>query len=86
MPVNQALYSFAKGDWSRSVDLMSKVRYTANHFGGSYAQRDFISQTLIESATRSNQLNYARALLAERAAKKPDSPPTWKQTVGEHAA
>ncbi len=42
LPANQALYSFAKGDWSRSVDLMSKVRYTANHFGGSHAQRDFI--------------------------------------------
>ncbi len=80
LPVSQALYSFAKGDYPNSVDLMSKVRYTANHFGGSHAQRDFISQTLIESAIRSNQLNYARALLAERAAKKPDSPPTWKQT------
>ena len=80
LPVSRALYSFAQGDWSKSVELLSGIRYTANHFGGSHAQRDIIAQTLIESAIRANRLNYARALLAERAAKKPHSPPTWKQT------
>ncbi len=81
LPVGEAIVAFGRGDYGGCTDLLSKVRYTANHFGGSHAQRDVISQTLIESATRSGRLNYARALLSERAAKKSTSPVTWQKTA-----
>lgn len=81
LPISQALQAFAGGDYRAASEFLSGIRYTANQFGGSHAQRDFISQTLIESAIRSKQLNYARALLAERAAKKPSSPTTWRNTA-----
>ena len=81
LPVGEALVAFGKRNYDHCVEQLSGIRYTANQFGGSHAQRDVIAQTLIESAIRSNQLNYARALLAERNAKKSTSPVNWKKTA-----
>ena len=81
MPVGEAILAYGNEDFDKCARLLSQVRYTANHFGGSHAQRDLISQTLIESAIRSGQLNYARALLSERSAKKATSPVTWQRTA-----
>lgn len=81
LPVSNALVAFGEGRYADAVELLLKVRYTANRFGGSHAQRDFISQTLIESAIRAGQQNLARALLAERSAKKPSCALTWQNTA-----
>ncbi len=81
LSVSRALVAFGEGKYERAAELLAKVRYTANRFGGSHAQRDLISQTLIESAIRSKQHNYARALLAERAAKKSSCALTWQNTA-----
>ncbi len=81
LPVGEALVAFGRGEYSTAADRLSKVRYTANHFGGSHAQRDIIAQTLIESAIRAGQMNYARALLAERVARKSTSPVNWQKTA-----
>lgn len=81
LPVGEALVAYGKGDHSRCAELLSGIRYTANQFGGSHAQRDLIAQTLIESAIRSGQFNHARALLAERTARKPTSPVDWRKTA-----
>ena len=81
LPIGKALVAFGTGDYERCAQLLSGVRYSANQFGGSHAQRDFIAQTLIESSIRSSQLNYARALLAERTARKPTSPVNWMNSA-----
>jgi hypothetical protein len=47
------------------------VRYNAARIGGSHAQRDLITQTLIAAAERAGQHNLTRALLAERLAVRP---------------
>jgi hypothetical protein len=39
--------------------------------GGSHAQRDLVTQTLIAAAERAGETNLARALLAERLAIRP---------------
>ncbi len=81
LPVAQAINAYAQERYADAAEGLASVRYTANQFGGSHAQRDLISQTLIESAIRSGQHGFARALLAERAAKKGTSPRTWLNTA-----
>ena len=81
LPVAQAINAYAQERYADAAEGLASVRYTANQFGGSHAQRDLISQTLIESAIRSGQHSFARALLAERAAKKGTSPRTWLNTA-----
>ncbi len=81
LPVAQAIIAYSQERYAEAAKKLASVRYTANRFGGSHAQRDLISQTLIESAIRSGQLNYARALLAERVGNKGTSPRTWQNTA-----
>jgi tetratricopeptide (TPR) repeat protein len=63
--------AFAEGAYARAVDLILPVRYNAARIGGSHAQRDLITQTLIAAAERAGQHNLTRALLAERLAVRP---------------
>jgi tetratricopeptide (TPR) repeat protein len=63
--------AFAQGDYARSVEAILPMRYKAIRIGGSHAQRDLVTQTLISAAERSGQTNLARALLAERLAVRP---------------
>ncbi|MBM3488002.1 MAG: tetratricopeptide repeat protein [Alphaproteobacteria bacterium] len=90
LPVATALASFGKGDWSRAVELLMPVRANAHRFGGSHAQRDLLSLTLIEAALRGGRHRLARALLAERTDLKPASPFNWEwaaravRLLGDH--
>jgi hypothetical protein len=63
--------AFAAGDYARAVEYLLPVRYEAARIGGSHAQRDLITQTLIAAAERARQPGLARALLAERIAIRP---------------
>jgi hypothetical protein len=63
--------AFAEGEYARAVELILPVRYYAPRIGGSHAQRDLITQTLIAAAERAGQLSLTRALLAERLAVRP---------------
>ena len=63
--------AFAEGAYARAVELLQPVRYNAVRIGGSHAQRDLITQTLIAAAERAGQHNLTRALLAERFAVRP---------------
>ena len=81
LPLARALVAFNAENYAESTELLSSVRFTANRFGGSHAQRDLISQTLIESAIRAGQFPYARALLSERAERKDTAPLTWQNSA-----
>ncbi len=81
LPVGRALRAFGSGNYAEAAEFLYDIRYIANQFGGSHAQRDIINQTMIESAIRANQLNYARGFLAERSARKSTSPQTWLNTA-----
>jgi tetratricopeptide (TPR) repeat protein len=63
--------AFAAGEYGRAVEFILPVRYNAIRIGGSHAQRDLITQTLIAAAERAGQLSLTRALLAERVALRP---------------
>ena len=81
LPLAKGLVAFRDGKYAQTAKLLAQIRYKANRFGGSHAQRDLISQTLIESAIRANQLSYARALLSERAGRKNACALTWQNTA-----
>jgi len=57
------------------------VRPIAHRFGGSHAQRDVLSLTLIEAALRAKGARLARALASERTELKPTSPFNWVLTA-----
>jgi hypothetical protein len=63
--------AFAAGEPETAVNLLTDIRPEAHAVGGSHAQRDVIDLTLIAAAAQSGQAGLARALIAERTARKP---------------
>jgi tetratricopeptide (TPR) repeat protein len=78
IPLADALRAFCRSDYAQAVERLNSVRAIANRCGGSLAQCDFIHLTLIEAALRSQRAQLARALVAERSARKPDSLLNWR--------
>lgn len=74
LPLIRGFVSFHKGNYREAIGQMRPVRGIAARFGGSHAQRDIIDLTLLEAALRAGDHDLARALTAERAAAKHDSP------------
>ncbi len=77
LPLCRGLLAFGEGDWRGAVDAVAPVRAVAHRAGGSNAQRDVISLTLLEAALRADDGNLARRLTAERLSRKPESPFAW---------
>lgn len=74
LPAVQGFTAFFNGDHEAAVEKLFSVRYSANRFGGSHAQRDVLDWTLTEAAIRSGNRARAEALAHERLAAKPHSP------------
>jgi len=72
-PLGQAFLAFARGDYAACIAWLKRVRHIAHRCGGSLAQCDVIHLTLTEAALRARQASLARALVAERTARKPAS-------------
>lgn len=73
-PLCSALLAFARGDYAASVAQLARLRHVADRCGGSLAQCDLVHLTFTEAALRAHHVRLARALVAERAAQRPDSP------------
>jgi tetratricopeptide (TPR) repeat protein len=74
VPLVDGFAAFHRGDYQTAAEQLHGVRYVANRFGGSHAQRDVIDWTLTEAAVRGGMRNLAEALANERLAQKPHSP------------
>ena len=83
LPVCRAIQAFGKGGYGEAIGLIEPVRDTANRFGGSHAQRDVLTLTLIEAALRSGRSNLARHYIAERLAQRPGN--RWGQRLLDRA-
>jgi tetratricopeptide (TPR) repeat protein len=81
LPFCRALQAFAAGDYDETVEQLLPIRYRTYRLGGSHAQRDIISLTLLEAAIRAGRFPLARALANERTALKPTSPQNWMLTA-----
>ena len=74
LPLIDGFAAFWHGRYADAVDHLYPVRFRANRFGGSHAQRDIIDCTLTEAALRGGDSALAAALAHERLALKPHSP------------
>jgi tetratricopeptide (TPR) repeat protein len=81
LPVCRALLAFGRGDHAAAVEHLLPAREVAARFGGSNAQRDVLSLTLLEAALRSGQTSLARALASERTRLRPANPAAWIATA-----
>jgi tetratricopeptide (TPR) repeat protein len=73
-PVTLAVKAFGEGRYRDAARLIEPLRDVAHSFGGSHAQRDVITLTLIEAALRADERELAARLSAERQAARPESP------------
>lgn len=73
LPIAEGLYAFMQERYGEAADLLHGVRARAQRFGGSHAQRDAISLTLVEAALRAGRKEQAAAMIAERQTLKPSS-------------
>jgi len=73
IPFCEALRAFAGKAYAECVGWLTRVRHIAHRCGGSLAQCDLIHLTFTEAALRARQERLARALVAERTARKPAS-------------
>ena len=78
LPLAKAIIAFADGDYAGAIGHALPIRDRAYTFGGSHAQRDLITLTVIEAALRSGQRNLAKHLIAERTVQKPASAWGWR--------
>jgi tetratricopeptide (TPR) repeat protein len=73
LPLSRGIAAFAQRRYSEAIDCIEPVRDQAHRFGGSHAQRDLLTLTLIEAALRESQRSRAHHYLAERLVHKPAS-------------
>ncbi|HEX5629352.1 MAG TPA: tetratricopeptide repeat protein [Usitatibacteraceae bacterium] len=67
----KAAIAFCDGHPRVAADLLAGIRDGASRFGGSHAQRDLLTLTLVEAATRGGQGRLAAHYLAERLVQRP---------------
>lgn len=85
VPACSAIIAFAEQRYGDVIELLSPLRAQAHRFGGSNAQRDILTQTLLVAAIRSGQTGLASNLLNERAVHKSASPLTqrWRKQCSQ---
>lgn len=84
LPLARAFLAYAHGEWGSAAEGLLAVRDRAHGFGGSHAQRDIISLTLLDAAVRAGNRRLANHVLNERRPGKALTPLTayWQQRVG----
>ncbi len=83
LPLAQAFVAFEAGKYADTVETIGAVRGIAQRFGGSHAQRDILTLTMLHAAIRAGMKPLAEALAAERLAHKPQSP--WAKALAQRA-
>jgi tetratricopeptide (TPR) repeat protein len=77
-PVCLAIQAFGRDRYAEAIRHLEPARDIASRFGGSHAQRDALTLTLIEAAIRSGECALARHYIAERTVHKPASGWGWR--------
>jgi hypothetical protein len=79
--VCEAAIDFCEERFEAAAERLAAVRDVANRFGGSHAQRDLLTLTLIDAARRADLAHLARHYAAERMVHKPAS--AWGRRLAE---
>jgi hypothetical protein len=77
-PLLAALRDYDEGRFSTAAWQLLDARQNAQRFGGSHAQRDLITQTLIDAARRGGERALARSVVNERLTAKPTGGLGWR--------
>ncbi|UUX97213.1 tetratricopeptide repeat protein [Aquabacterium sp. J223] len=87
LPLALAFTDHASGRWSDAARGLLRCRDRAHGFGGSHAQRDLLTLTLLDAAVRAGDRALARHVLHERFPAKAGTPLTalWLQRIGRLA-
>jgi len=80
----EAAIDYCKGRFAAAAQKLAGVRDGASRFGGSHAQRDLLTLTLIDAATRAGLPQLARHYANERLVHKPAS--AWGGRLAARAA
>jgi hypothetical protein len=78
LPAITAIQDYAAGRYALAAERLFGVRDIANRFGGSHAQRDLLTLTLIDAAIRAGDPATARHVINERLSSKPASGLGWR--------
>ena len=78
LPLADAFGAFAEKRYVVAAAAIEPVRDIAHRFGGSHAQRDLLTLTMIEAAIRGGEHQRARHYIAERQMMKPTG---WSQRL-----
>ena len=78
MDAAEAMVAFGEGDYDACVRRLLEIRDIAHRFGGSHAQRDVLTLTLVEAARRGGQLRLASHFAQERMTHKPAGRWGWR--------
>ena len=83
LPLAEAFVAFDAGRYAETVEKIGDVRGIAQRFGGSHAQRDILTLTMLHAAIRGGMKPLAEALASERVTHKPESP--WARMLSKRA-
>jgi hypothetical protein len=87
LPASEAVIAYCQGRFAEAAQKLAALRDGASTFGGSHAQRDLLTLTLIHAARRSGEASLARHYANERLVHKPAS--AWGRRLaveyGRHA-
>ncbi|MFT4561607.1 MAG: tetratricopeptide (TPR) repeat protein [Gammaproteobacteria bacterium] len=78
IPTCSAFIAFGEERYDDAIDALYPIRSIAHRFGGSHAQRDVLTQTLLEAAIRAGRCGLVENLINERKVHKPSSPLTQR--------
>lgn len=80
-PVLEAAIAYGEGRFAEAATQLAAARDTAMLSGGSHAQRDLLTLTLIDAATRAGLDTLARHYVHERLVHKPES--AWGRRLAQ---
>jgi hypothetical protein len=83
-PAAEAAIDYCEGRYGDAAEKLAAVRDGASRFGGSHAQRDLLSLTLIDAAIRAGWRELARHYANERLVHKPAA--EWGRRLAARAA
>jgi tetratricopeptide (TPR) repeat protein len=78
VPLADGILSFANKRYAEAMQTIEPVRDIAGFFGGSHAQRDLLTLTMIEASIRSGDGRRARHYIGERLTHKPTA---WSERL-----
>jgi hypothetical protein len=84
LPICRALQAFGQERYADAISLIEPIRDIAYRFGGSHAQRDVVTLTMIEAAIRSSRHRLAEHYIAERTILRPRG--HWRLRLLQRAA